>query len=38
MKLGLCLPVLNRNAEGEFLVKGEKIALLLCQAKEATAG
>ena len=32
-KLSLCAPVPNTNMETEFWVK-EKIALLLCQAKE----
>ena len=34
LELGLCSPVANRNTEPEFRVKEEKIALLLCQAKE----
>ena len=29
--------VLNKNAETEFWVKEKQIALLLCQAKAATA-
>ena len=38
-QLDLCPPVLNRNAETRVFGKGgKKIALLLCQAKEATAG
>ena len=37
-KLGVCPLVSNRNLETEFGVKEEKIALLLCQAEEATAG
>ena len=37
-KLSLCPPLPNRNAETEFWVKEEKIALLLCQAKGATVG
>ena len=38
-KLGLCLLLPNRNMEIEFGVgvKEKKIALLLCQAKGATA-
>ena len=36
-KLALCPLVPNRNAETEFRVKEKKVALLLCQAKEATA-
>ena len=35
-KLSLCSPVQNRNAEVESWAKQKKIALLLCQAKEAT--
>lgn len=31
-------PVPSRNTETEFWVKKKKIALLLCQVKEATAG
>ena len=41
LKLGLCPPVLNRNAETEFWEKEKKkkkIAVLLCQVKEAIAG
>ena len=38
LKLGLCPPVLNKNVEMEFWAKEKKIALLLCQAKEVTAG
>ena len=30
--------VLNRNSETEFWAKEKKVALLLCQAKEATTG
>ena len=37
-KLGLCPLVPNRNTETEFEVKEKRIALLLCQTKEATAG
>ena len=37
MKLSLCPPVPNTNVETEFWVKEEEIALLLCQAKGATA-
>ena len=37
-KLALCLQVLNTNMEIEFGVKDKEIALLLCQAKGATAG
>ena len=36
-ELGLCSRVLNRKAETEF-GKEKAIAVLLCQAKEATAG
>ena len=38
LKFGFCPLVLNRNLKTEFWVKEEKkkIALLLCQAKEAT--
>ena len=38
LKLGLYSQLLNRNVETEFWVKEEKIALLFCQAKGATAG
>ena len=38
-KLALCPLVLGRNSETEFWAKEKKkIALLLCQAKEATEG
>ena len=38
LKLVLCSPVLNRNAETEFWVKQKRIVLLLCQAKGDTVG
>ena len=38
LELGLCSLVWNRNTETELWVKEKKIALLLCQAKEVTAG
>ena len=37
-KLDLCPLVLNTNTETEFWCGQTKIALLLCQAKRATAG
>ena len=33
LKLGLCPPVLNRNAETEFWVKEEKIAFIALPGK-----
>ena len=38
LKLSLCLLLPNRNPKTEFWVQEKKTALLLCQAKGATAG
>ena len=37
-KLGLCPPVPNGDTGREVWVREKKLALSLCQAKEATAG